>query len=133
MGVVHAFGDINGNSCDATKQLHCDIYVKLFINDELIYRSPKKEDSLMYDIKYQYISKLIPKTSIIRIDVWDSDSGLFGSEDDLILRTQGDVNSFLQNPFRTGTTTKNASPNGQNSINTFVFWKDEIEHDTESV
>lgn len=81
---------------------------------------------LSFDVDYHYVSELMPKDSTIKIEIWDDDSGFFGSEADLILRTMGDIDSFVKNPFRGGTVTNN-KPSGQNSINTFVFWVDEYE------
>lgn len=127
MGQLHAFGDIKGNECESIGD-DCDPYVKLFINDQLIHKTATVENTLTFDVNHDFISQLIPNTSVITIEIWDDDSGFLGSADDLVLRTNGDVSDFLKNPFRGGTITTNASPNGQNSINTFVFWQDEYEN-----
>lgn len=122
MGILHAYGNTNGAACD-TFGGYCDPFVKFFVNDQLIYKSSSRADTPSFDVDYHYTSDRIPKTSTIRIEIWDDDSGFFGSESDLVLRTEGDVISFVNNPFRGGAT----SPSGQNSINTFVFWEDEYE------
>lgn len=124
--MLHAYGDDDGNACDSFGGL-CDPFVKFFVNDQLIYKSSSRQDTISYDVNYHYTSELIPKTSTIRIDIWDDDSGFLGSEADLVLRTVGDVTSFVENPFRGGTTCTKRSPSGQNSINTIVFWEDEYE------
>lgn len=126
MGILHAYGDDDGAACEAIGD-SCDPFLKFFVNDNLIYKSETRANTLTFDVNYHYTSELIPKTSTIKIEIWDDDSGFLGSESDLVLRTVGDISSFVQNPFRGGTTVTKTSPSGQNSINTLVFWEDEYE------
>lgn len=106
------------------------------INGEQIHRSPSKTSTAIYDLNYRYVSGKIPKNSNITVEIWDDDKfeGLLAwasSSDDLVLHTEGDIEDFLNNPFRPGVVTTGAQFNGQNSINTYSFWEDEYEYTDE--
>lgn len=133
---MQAYGDAEKDKCDPAEAKECDPYVVLIINGEEIHRSPSKENTAIYDLNYRYVSGKIPKNSSITVEVWDDDHftgilAIFSSSDDLVLRSEGDVDDFLKNPFRTGVLTTGAQFNGQNSINTYSFWEDEYEYTDE--
>ena len=127
LGVVFAFGLSNGHFCDAS-MIFCDPYVKLFIDGKLIHETSPKNDKITYNSDYQYVSEKIKKSSEIKIQVWDED----GETDELILESIGDVNSFLNEPFRGGDSFEidynHNKITQQNSINTYSFWEDEYEN-----
>lgn len=134
---MQAYGEADKSQCDLAEAKECDPYVKFFVNDEKIHQSLSRENIAIYDLNYRYVSGKILKNSTIKIEIWDDDqqTGLLvwaSSNDDLVLRTEGDIENFLSNPFRAGVTTTGAQFNGQNSINTYSFWEDEYEYiDTE--
>lgn len=104
----------------------------LIINGEQIHRSPSRTNTAIYDINYRYVSGKIPRNSNITVEVWDDDKfegilSIFSSSDDLVLHSEGDIDDFLNNPFRTGVVTTGAQFNGQNSLSTYSFWEDEYD------
>lgn len=129
---VQAYGDSDKKNCDPAEAKECDPYVKLFINGELIHRSPSRTNTAIYDINYRYVSGKIPRNSNITVEVWDDDKfegwlAWASSTDDLVLHSEGDIDDFLNNPFRTGVVTKGSQFNGQNSLSTYSFWEDEYD------
>lgn len=60
---------------------------------------------------------------MIKIELWDDDSGFFANPDDLILETEGNVESFMKTPIRDGAVFNSH----QNLIETTSFWQDELE------
>lgn len=131
---MHAYGKIDGKtSCDDSSD-ECDTYVKFILNNATVNRSETHERTAIHDVNYRYVSDKIPKTSTIKIQVYDDDSVRIFTfankfiEDDLLLETEGTIDSFLKNPFRSGAIMKKTQLNGQNSINTYVFWEDEYEY-----
>lgn len=130
---MQAYGEADKSQCDLAEAKECDPYIKFFVNDEKIYQSPSRENIAIYDLNYRYVSGRIPKSSTIKIEIWDDDQqtgvlSVFSSNDDLVLRTEGNIEDFLNNPFRAGVTTTGAQFNGQNSINTYSFWESEYEY-----
>lgn len=120
---LHAYGLIDGSSCDIVLSL-CDPYVKLYIDDVQVLQTAAQEDLCCYNVDTRFVSKKISKSSKIRIEVWDDDSGFLGSPDDLILQTEGDIDSFRDEPVRHGSTFM-----GQytTSIEMTLTWQDEYE------
>lgn len=130
---MQAYGDIDKKSCDPAEAKECDPYVKLFINGEEVHRSDSRTNIAIYDLNYRYVSGKIPRNSKIKVEIWDDDLFTewflkpFSTDDDLVLQSEGDVDDFLNNPFRAGVITTGAQFNGQNSISTYSFWEDEYE------
>ena len=127
---MFAYGESDGTRCDSETTSPCDSYVKLFVNGAFIVQTPTIANTLTYDVNYRYMSEKIAKSSKIVVEVWDDDdpTGVFGSPDDLILRSEGSIDNFLDYPFRDGPNVNLASEiDGQNSINTYTFWQDEYE------
>lgn len=120
---VIASGEADGSSCETNSNMECDPYLILYIDDEEVIRTPTREDTTHFDANVDYASKKILKTANIKIEVWDDDSGFLGSPDDLIMRTEGNVESFLNNGIREGA--KIASL--VNRIETISVWKDDFE------
>lgn len=107
-----------GSACDLFSA--CDPYIKLFVNGTKEEETKIQDGINLFNANVIYLSKKIPKTTTIKIQVWDSDSFLYGG-DDLIQETEGTIDSFLQQPIRYG-----AQKDGeQNAIETSVFWQDE--------
>lgn len=121
LGSLRAFGGVDGSTCDTAATNQCDPYVKLFINGENVRTSGARANNCCHDVDVTYTSKKIKKSSTIMIEVWDDDSGFLGSADDLILRSSGDVDSFLNEPIRLGAIIYNL----QNQLETVSFWQDE--------
>lgn len=104
-GWLRAYGLIDGSRCDIALTNSCDPYVMLFIDDVLVLKTEVQENSCCYNVDTKFVSKKIPKTSKIRIEVWDDDSGgIFSSPDDLIIQAEGDIDSFKDEPVRHGST-----------------------------
>lgn len=128
VGVVSAFGTINGGWCDIPVNNPCDPYVKIYINDELMDQTATVDDTYVYDADHQFISAKIEKSSIIKIEVWDDDGD---RAHDLVLRSEGNVEDFVTKPYRYGNEVSRgiSAPilPERNSINLFVLWEDEFE------
>lgn len=118
MQFVYAYCRANGISCESNNKYGCDSYISLFINDENVLKSPKEMNKISYDANITFTTGRILKTSTIRIEVKDASSG------DLILETEGDVESFLKKPVRESETGCKHTYN-VNSIETVSFWRDD--------
>lgn len=97
--------------------------MKLFINNETVIETKPRENECCLDANVTYQSIKIPKKSTVKIEIWDDDSGFFGSSDDLVQSTEGSIDSFMKTPIRTGATFST----NQNLIETIVFWQDEFQ------
>lgn len=93
----------------------------MFINNEKVIETAPQENECCLDTNVTYQSIKIPKKSTIKIEVWDDDSGFFGSADDLVQSTEGNIDSFLKTPIRVGA----MFSTDQNLIETIAFWQDE--------
>lgn len=120
---IRAFGLVDGSSCDVSAASVCDPYVKLFINGEKVIQTQARDDICCFDANVTYQSTKISKTSTIKIELWDDDSGFFGNPDDLILESAGSVEAFVKTPIRDGA----VIDSHQNLIETTSFWQDEME------
>lgn len=120
---VYAYFLPDGTRCDDDITVKCDPYIKLFIDDKLILQTERKDETSVYDVNVIYESKQpIPKTTTIKIEVWDYDSFLNGA-DDLVQDTEGNIESFLIEPVREGI--RSNTTGFVNLIESFVIWKDE--------
>lgn len=98
VGVVSAFGTIDGGWCDVPKNNPCDPYVKIYINDTLVDQTATVDNTYVFDADHQFISAKIEKSSaIIKIEVWDDDGDY---EHDLVLRTEATIEDFIARPKR---------------------------------
>lgn len=120
---VRAHGLADGSDCDVSFTSLCDPYLKLFINGEKVIQTDAIQNIGYFDANTMYQSIKIPKSSTIKIEVWDDDSGFFGTADDLILRTEGTIDSFMKSSIRYGAVFSTR----RNSIETISFWQDEFE------
>lgn len=111
---IHAHNEIDSESVSA----NCDPYVEVFINDELVHESEPLEDTNVFNLD----SNLISKSTKIRIEVWDQDSG-FRGDDDSIQTTEGDIESIMKEPVEE----QQWIQGYQNFIETAKFWQDEYE------
>lgn len=94
-------------------------FVKLYVNDEVVKESPKRNDKIIHDVDFAFETAKISKNSTIKLEIWHT-SG-FWSGMKLAFSTNGNVDSFLSRPYR---------ENGHNSSNvnlieTMSFWKHE--------
>lgn len=119
IGIKHirAFSSADGSDCDVSGQ--CDPYVKLFINNEKVNQTKVWENTCCFNANAWYQSIKIPKKSTLKIEIWDDDSGFFGTADDLILQTQGSIDSFLKTSIHLSAR--------KNVMETITFWQDEFE------
>lgn len=122
LGILNAMGTNDGAACDYAGG-ECDPFVKVLINGNLVNQTDVKQGQTVVDLNYEHTTGLIPFTSKIRIEVYDSDPA---DTQELILEAEGDVQSFLDNPFRLSE--KPIATNGymhmRNTIQTYVFWED---------
>lgn len=117
MQFVYTYCRADGKSCKFNANSGCDSVISLFIDDEDVLKSPKEINKIFYDANITFTSARISKTSTIRIEVRDGSSG------ELILSTEGDIESFLSKPLREGEPVcKHA-----NSIETISFWRDDYQ------
>lgn len=122
VGVVSAFGTIDGGWCDKTKDDACDTLIRLYIDDNFMDVTSVVDDTYVYDAEYQFISTEIKRSSIIKIEVWDQDN----NGEELVLRTEGSIDNFIENPYRSGDKLSSGLIHEHNSINTYVIWEDEF-------
>lgn len=81
-----------------------------------------QDNSCCFNVDIKFVSKKVAKTSKIRIEVWDDDSGgIFSSPDDLIIQAEGDIDSFRDEPVRHGSTFMGYT----SSIEISLTWQDE--------
>lgn len=145
---MRAYGLIDGSRCDIALTNSCDPYVKLFIDGVQVLQTETQENLCCYNIDTKFVSKKIPRNSMIRIgklvscspnrtkilsfvlqfkfykflEVWDDDSGgFFSSPDDLIIQAEGDVDSFRDEPVRHGSTFMGYT----SAIELSLTWQDE--------
>lgn len=101
--------------CEFIVRDPCDPYVKFIIDGDLEFQTPTKHDTRTTDDVYDYYTtKRISKKALIKIEVWDED----WDADDLIMMTEGHVDSFLRSGYRPGR-------NSGSYIDTVSFWQDE--------
>lgn len=123
---VFTYGERDGSNCkfyarllSAFWTIGCDSFIELKINDELTYKSPVMKNKFIYDANAIILTPRIPKSSKIKIKIFDH--GVLWEKTAVILNTKGDIDSFLTEPLRKG-----ANINGkQNAIETVSFWLDE--------
>lgn len=121
---IYAHGNADGGSCDSTVDNPCDPYIKLIINEKEAHQTRSRTDTCCFDANEYYVSEKIANSSTIKIEVWDDDSGPFGSADDLLQRAEGSIASFIEKPVRYGAKVGDVV----NSIEVAVFWRNEYEY-----
>lgn len=133
---VRAYTKWDNSQCDPVKQVRdnfdCDPFVELFIDGESQLRTSTRDDTCCYDdLNVHFTSKKISKSATIKIEVWDDDNTFAGDlPPELILRTEGNVDSFLNKGYRgvNGTAKYKGAVNLGNSIDTISFWQDEYKN-----
>lgn len=121
---VRTYIEANKKPCKYNTET-CNSFVKLFINEDKVIQTLTKVDRKNYDPQITYTTGKIPKNNAtIKIEVWDASSEFF-EKDALIQRTEGNIDSFLNEPIRLGV---KADEYLQNTIETMSFWRDEYEH-----
>lgn len=81
-----------------------------------------KCDTYVYDADHQFITGKIAKSSKIKIEVLY----FVRNGEKMVLRTEGTIDDFIENPYRSSTRVRNGILNENNSINTYVLWTDEF-------
>lgn len=81
------------------------------------------KNKFIYGADITYTTHKISKASTIEIQIWDKKAA-FWEKTSLILQTKGDVDSFLNEPLRTGAVIRGK----QNAIETVSFWQDEYKY-----
>lgn len=79
---------MNGGNCDwglTSLNAECDVYIKILINNQLDFQTTKDANKAHGTFTLNYKTPKISKKSLIRIEMWDDDSGFLGTDDDLIL------------------------------------------------
>lgn len=117
---VFAYGEADGKSCKFYSKFGCNSFIKLFVKDDELFKSSTTKDKFVYDADITFTTGKIAKNSTIKIEIWD-ESSAFWEKEHLILATEGDVDSFLEEPLRTGAWIGDK----QNAIETISFWQDE--------
>lgn len=111
----------DGSLCKIGRKRKCDSYIKLFVNDQEVLKTAKKKNRDSYNPYVTFTTDRIAKNATVRIEVWDS-SYAFWESDALIQTTEGNVQSFLNEPLRVGA---HCYENKQNSLETMSFWRDD--------
>lgn len=119
---MYTYGELDGNSCKLFGFYGCNPYVKLFVNGAEKLRTPTAQHKYVFNADVTFTTSKIPKNSTIMIQIWDA-SAAFWEKDALILNTEGDIDSFLNEPLREGVIIKD----NRNAIETVPFWQDEYE------
>lgn len=97
---------------------YCDPYFKIFINGVEKLVSQTYWDKIpCTGLDVTHVAGSISRTDFIKIEVWDKDSS---SDDDLMLRTEGNVDSFLRQSIRRD----DGSDVNNNIIVTYSTWKE---------
>lgn len=121
---THFYGDISEKESSVTLPPGSNPFIKLFVNDELVKESPKRTDKTLHDVDITYETAKIPKNSTIKLEIWDANGSAFWSSEKLLFSTDGDIDSFLNEPVRKGAIEVH-NLDDVNSIETMSFWLDE--------
>lgn len=70
------------------------------MNDKEVFKSDTVWDRHMPYFGETYHSPLMSKNARITIEMWDDDSGFFGSPDDLIIRWETSIDELLKKGMR---------------------------------
>lgn len=68
------------SQCDRSSGV-CDIFIKIFINDELAMETEVVHNIPEKELLVNFQSNLISKDSNVRIEMWDEDDDIFDTED----------------------------------------------------
>lgn len=121
-------GDVEGKQCDygiIQRKENCDVYIKIFIDDELDYETPKHVDQQRGTFTFNYRTPRINKKTPIRFEMWDDDSGFLGTKDDLLLSKTLTVEELIKQKSIV-TLTAPTTYNKENRIEIVgSVWKDE--------
>lgn len=99
-------------------RIRCDPIVRLYVGGRSVWNSTAEENKELIEPNYTYRSETpISKNTQIKIEVWDDETM---GKPQFIESTGGTVTEWLNRRNRAGTTIGLF----QNSIQTFVMWKD---------
>lgn len=87
-------------------------------------QTPTRVQRKNYDPRITYTTgKILKNSTTIKIEVWDASSEFF-ENDAIIQKTEGNIDSFLNEPIRKGTRFDEYL---RNKIETMSFWRDACE------
>lgn len=123
---VRAYVKVNGNKCDTGPLNYCDPYLILFINNDQVNATKPRASTCCFDAEYTYYSSKIPKTSTIKVQLWDSDEKRLLNNDDLILEAEGTIESFMKSSIRPDGASR--IDEKTNLLETTTIWQDELKY-----
>lgn len=122
---AYYYGDEKNGISGIHVQPQCKPYIKLFINNEPVWRSSIiKNDKTLHDPDLTFDTAKILKNSTIVLQIWDAGCGLL-SKKEFEFSTNGDVDSFLNQPFRENDRKFIGRFTKIEAIETMSFWLDE--------
>lgn len=83
--IIRRAEELRENYCDSDSD--CDFFVRIFIDDNRVYETPRKSNMRAPRFDYTYISDVIPSSSRVRLELWDYDD-FFNGADDLMLEAE---------------------------------------------
>lgn len=88
-------------------------------------KTPTEKDKFSYIVDKTITTGKIPRTSTIKIEVWNSKTEKLtaSTRKKLIQRSEDDIDSYLKHPLRIGAQIEGSA----NRIETMSFWQDEYE------
>lgn len=119
LNIDHAYANrcADGSKCDGDgffRSNPCDSYIVVHVNGYSVHRTAIKSDTANPNFNERYKTELIPKTSTIKFEMWDDDSG--SSDDDLILTWAARVSDLL---------VRSSYEENSNKLVVFSTWEDE--------
>lgn len=117
---AHFYGDIDEKESSVQLPPGSNPFIKLFVNDKQVKESPKRKDETLHDVDITFETAKIPKNSTIKFEIWDGSCG-FWSGEKFIFSTDGNVESFLNDPFREN----DRDTKKIDAIEIMSFWRDE--------
>lgn len=117
---AHFYGPLKEKDSSVQLPPGSNPFVKLFVNGKQVKESPKRKDKILHDVDITFETAKIPKNSIIKLEIWDAANVLW-IWDKLIFTTEGDIESFLNEPYRISF----REYDDIHSLETMSFWLNE--------
>lgn len=107
--------------CDYLINEECDPYVTMEVDGrKAMDKTNTRDNTAEFNVdKVTTTPKMKRDSSIIKIDVWDDDSGQWVGDEkpQIIVSTSGNVESFMKEPTRKSTDNQRQSFDSSNTIN----------------
>lgn len=68
------------SNCDRSTSRVCDIFIKIFIDDELVYETEVTHHTPEAELEVDFQSQLVRKDSKVRFEMWDEDEEIYETE-----------------------------------------------------